>query len=104
LSGEDYSHDNARLNSLQNLRSGTLAFYACEPNLWELLARPEGERLLGRHGRLPLLLLYDKEAYRDKPRTHSVIIRALLNNNDSILIHALETIREPIPRHCICTS
>ena len=57
-----------------------LEFYIDESYLWDLLALEDGEKLLKRHGLLPIRLLFGPEAYPAK--YHALIIRILLSGNE----------------------
>ena len=70
--------------------TGGWVLYVGEPYLWDLLSLPEGERLLERHGRLPILLLFEEGAYPSHLRDD--IIRNLLND-DNLILQALVKFR-----------
>ena len=70
--------------------TGGWVLYVGEPYLWDLLSLPEGERLLDRHGRLPILLLFEEGAYPTHLRDG--IIRNLLND-DNLILQALVKFR-----------
>lgn len=95
-------------------RSGqALELYMDNPLLWPLLAHPEGERLLERHGSLAADLLFGPEAYNEK--YHDQVIKTLLYGDEltcKALIEGpfrkeslfLELLQRPLPAPTLATA
>ena len=54
-----------------------LEYYVGDPNLWKLLAMPQGKELLQRRGLQAVKLLFGKKAYA--PEHHNKVSDILLN-------------------------
>jgi hypothetical protein len=71
--------------------TGGWALYAGEPHLWDLLGLPDGDEMLKRRGRLPILLMFDNGHLPDDLRPQA---RRALLDDDELLLQAMVRFRE----------